>query len=136
MLIITIIFLVAIISAFGMLFFRAWKIRENKNEESIYSIRVIPEIYFRQVEKIMLYLTKYIVQWLVLNTVKYWYIVTIKTKKLISQKLPKLHNYFKRKPNDDGIQKTSFIKRAVIESKIKIRRIKEKVKKDHKESMN
>lgn len=136
MLVITIIFLVATISAFGMLFFRAWKIREYGNEKSIYSRRIIPEIYFRQVEKIMLYLTKHIVQWLVLNTIKYWYIITTKTKKFISHKLPKMHNYFRRKPNDEGLQKTSFIKRAVIESKIKIRRIKEKVKKDHEESMN
>jgi hypothetical protein len=131
MLLITIIFLIAIISAFGMLFFRAWEIREHKNKESTYLRKIIPEIYFRQVEKIMLYLTKHIVQWIVLNAVKYWYIVTTKTKKLISQKLPKIHNYFKRKPNDDGIQKTSFVQRAIVESKIKIRRIKEKVKKDH-----
>ncbi len=131
MLIITIIFLIAIISAFGMLFFRAWKIREQKNEESFYARKIIPEIYFRQVEKIMLYLTKHILQWLVLNTVKYWYIVTTRAKKLISQKLPEIHNYFKRRPNDESLQKTSFVQRAIIESKIKIRRIKEKVKKDH-----
>lgn len=136
MLIIITIFVITTLLVLGMLFYRAWEIRENKIEESISIHKIIPEIYFRQIEKIMLYLTKHIIQWIVLNLVKYWFIISTKTKKWIGKNLPRVHNLFKKKQNENGLQKTSFIRRAVIESKIKIRRIKEKVKNDHEESNN
>jgi uncharacterized protein YpmB len=132
MTIIIIIFFVAIVLIFGMLFFRAWEINNSHVLKPEASKKVIPEIYFRQTEKIMLYLTKHIIQWIVLITVKYWFIVSTKTQKWICKNLPKIDNYFKKVPKEiDDSKGVSFVKRAVIESKIKIRRIKEKVRKEH-----
>lgn len=124
------IFFIAIILAFGMLAFRAWEIRtlqiKVENTES-----PVPEISFRHIEKIMLYLTKHIVQGIVLAVVKYWFIITTKTKKLIMGKWPQMHDYFSKKPGSSGEEKPSFFKKAILESKTKIKRIKEKVKKEH-----
>ena len=128
---ITIIFLIAIISLFGMLMFRAWEIKTSRVEEPISEKSKLPKIYFRHVEKIMLYLAKHIIQWIVLISVKYGYIALTKVKKWIKNNLPKINNFFR-----DGVDKVKqyrnpFISRAILESKVKIRRIKEKVKKEH-----
>ena len=114
-----------------MLFFRAWEINKSHVLVTETQRKVIPEIHFRQTEKIMLYLTKYIIQSIVLVTVKYWFIASTKTRKWICVNLPKVNNYFKKIPKEIDSKGLSFVKKAVIESKIKIRRIKEKVKKEH-----
>lgn len=126
-----IIFFVAIIAAFGMITFRAWKIKTLRVESPLIVGGDNPKISFRHVEKIVLYLTKHILLWVVVSTAKFWFISTTRTKKWVSDKWPKIHNFFKRKPKDILKNKNSFINRVILESKIKIKRIKEKVKKDH-----
>lgn len=125
------IFFLAIILAFGMITFRAWEIRTMRiKEENIES--KIPEISFRHVEKSMLYLTKRVIQGVVLVIAKQWFIATTKTKKFVTDKWPKVSNYFKKKGSaTNNTQKPSFFQKALIESKFKIKRIKEKVKREH-----
>ena len=127
-----IIFSIAILSLFGMMLFRAWEVRQKESENPLPSRKIVPEIYFRHVEKIMLYLTKYIVQSIVLVTVKYWFIVYTKASKWIGENWPKMYSFFKKKEEDNTPpHKNSFIQRAIVESKIKIRHMKEKVLKEH-----
>ena len=123
-----IIFLITIIFAFGMLLFRVWEIKTNRKiiEKDNLSL---PEIPFRHVEKNMLYLTKHIVVGLVLVTVKYWFISVIKTKKFVMENWPKIHKIIRRKHKKEIENKPmSFAKRAIIESKFKIKRMKQKIK--------
>lgn len=133
MIVTIIIFLVAIISLFGMLVFRAWEIKTARLEKPIESRNIFPIIYFRQVEKIMLYLTKHIIQWIVLVLAKYWFILSTRTKKWIFKKLPKINEFFKTQTKKNVIPKKTFVGKAILESKIKIQKIKERVKKDHEE---
>lgn len=128
MTVLIIIFILSTTSLIGMLWFRSWEIK-NKNREFEPQRKLPPEIYFRQVEKIMLYLTKHIVQWVVLVVVKYWFTLTTKAQKWILKKLPKIHDFFTKKPDQDVLKKT-FVGRAILESKIKIKRVREKVKKE------
>lgn len=137
MTLIIIIFLIAIISLFGMLMYRAWEIKTLQVEMPVTIGDLFPEIHFRHIEKFMLYLAKHVIQWIVLVVVKYWFIVSTKAKKWIGKKLPKIHNFFsKKKELPDPFQKPSFVQRAVLESKIKIKRIREKVKKEHGEDIH
>lgn len=131
MTIIIILFFIAIGLSFSIIYFRAWEIKNSKVEDTIILRKIVPEIYFRQIEKIMLYLTKHIVQWLILISVKYWFIVLAKVKKWVSKNLPKIHRFFKTKTKEINQQKNTFLNKAILESKIKIKRIKEKVKRDH-----
>jgi hypothetical protein len=131
MLITIIIFFIAITSTLLMVMFRAWEIKTSRFETSPNRRNIFPEIYFRHIEKIMLYLTKHIIQWVVLILVKYWFIIYTKTKKWTCNNLPKIHKFFKKRTGEITEQKNSFIRRAVLESRIKIRNIKEKVRKDH-----
>jgi len=132
MTIVIIIFFISILVAFGMLSFRAWQIRTSQiaqvsdNNESH-----IPELSFRQIEKNMLYLTKHIVQVVVLTGAKYWFIIITKTKKKVSGSWPKVHAYFQKKPVSEKPEKPSFVRRAILESKSKIKRIREKVREEH-----
>jgi len=130
MLIFIIIFFVAIISALGMLMFRAWEIKTSRVEDPS-STQIFPKIYFRHVEKIMLYLAKHIIQWIVLIIVKYWFILVAKTKKWGDKNLPKISEFFKKKTNNINEQRNSFVRKSILESKMKIRHIREKVRKDH-----
>jgi len=116
-----------------MIMYRAWEIKTSRLEAESPRRKILPEIYFRQVEKIMLYLTKHLVQWIVLSVVKYWFILSTKTKKYIVKNLPKIHTFFKKKSKTLNQKKNTFMRRAILESRTKIRRIKEKVKKDHEE---
>jgi len=111
--------------------FRAWEIKTSRVETSPKNGRIFPEIYFRHIEKIMLYLTKHIIQWIVLKLVKYWFILYTKTKKWTCNNLPKIHSFFKKKTREIDQNRNSFIRRAVLESKMKIRGIKEKIRKEH-----
>jgi hypothetical protein len=114
-----------------MIYFKAWEIRNSKIEQSSTLRKILPEIYFRQIEKIMLYLTKHILQWIVITAVKYWFIILAKTRKWSLKKLPKIYKLFKAKNKEIIQQRNTFLSKAILESKIKIKRIKEKVKRDH-----
>ena len=132
MVLIIVIFFIATTIAFGMLAFRAWEIRTNRVNipENIES--GMPDMSFRHIEKIMLYLTKHVVQGIVLTVAKYWFILVTKAKKWVEDKLPKIHSYFEGKSEpSDSLKKTTFVRRAILESQAKIKRIKEKVKKEH-----
>jgi len=131
LLILIIIFFVAIISAFGMLMFRAWEIKTSRVENTSSTREIFPKIYFRHVEKIMLYLAKHIIQWVVLIVVKYWFILVAKTKKWGDKNIPKISEFFKKKTSDISKKRNSFIRKSVLESKMKIRNIREKVRRDH-----
>lgn len=114
-----------------MLSYQAWEIKTLRTEKVNNLPKIIPKIYFRHLEKNMLYIIKHIIQGIILVTVKYWYITEAKTKKWIKKNWPKVSNYFRAKTSNINERKNSFIKRAVLESKIKIRRVKEKVKREN-----
>lgn len=116
-----------------MLMFRAWEIRTSQVEKPQSDIDIYPKIQFRHIEKIMLYLAKHVIQAIVLVVVKYWFIVSTKIKNWIGKNWPKIYNFFRTKTDEVTAQKSTFVSRAVLESKIKIKRIREKVKRDHEE---
>jgi len=124
------IFFVAILTAFGMLSFRAWKLRTGRVSLEETRETPVPNLSFRQIEKTVLYLTKYIVVSTVVGTAKYWFIITTKTKKKAEESWPRIHKAFTKKPKDPSAR-PSLVKRSVAESKIRIRRVKEKVKREH-----
>ncbi len=126
MTLVIIIFLVSIAFLFGMLFYQAWEIKEEKIERPARDKNFLPALYFRQIEKIMLYWTKRGIQWMILMTVKYWTILVEENKKIINKKFPQIKTFFKRRRNHGN-----FIHRAMIESKFKIKRVREKVKKEY-----
>lgn len=132
MTIIIIIFFISTILAFGMLAFRAWEIRTARISIPDNKDAVLPNLSFRHVEKSMLYLTKHVVQGIVLTCVKYWYIFVTKTRKWVLDKWPKIHGYLEKKDIvSSEPSKPSFFQKAILESKAKIKRIKEKVKNEH-----
>ena len=114
-----------------MLSYRAWQIKTLQVEPSTNSRKLIPEMYFRHLEKIMLHLAKHIIQWIVLMVVKGWFILTTKTKIWIGKNWPKVYNFVQKKKEEIEAKKFTFIRKAVLESKIKIKKIKEKVEKEH-----
>lgn len=124
-----IIFLVAIVISFGMLAYRAWEIETsrvayNSSEKNEFGVP------FRKIEKNIFFFTKHIVQHILVFVAKYWFIISIKTKKKYQEAWPKIHDYLLRKKITSR-EKNLFIKRAVIESKMKIRHIKEKIKREN-----
>ena len=132
MIAVIIIFFIATIGAFGMLLFRAWEIRTSRliiEEESQTQRKGLS---FREIEKIVLYTIKHIIQWVVLFVVKNWFLFTTKIKVLIQNRLPKVNKFFQKKQSTDS-RKISFVERAVMESKIKIKKVKEKIKKEQEE---
>ncbi|MDE2031319.1 MAG: hypothetical protein KGI58_03640 [Patescibacteria group bacterium] len=130
-----IIFFIAITVAFGMLMYKAWEIRTMRASIQENSVNNIPNISFRHIEKNMLYITKHIVQSIVLVVVKYWFIFITRIKKWFSTNWPKAHNYFKKKSEStETVKKPTFLRRAVLESQAKIKRIKEKVQEEHEEN--
>lgn len=132
--IVVIIFSISIIIALGMLLFRAWEIRTARVvvEEPK---KHIPELSFRRVEKIILFLIKHLIQWIILSSVKVWYKFTAKVRIFIQNKLPKINKFFCKKQSCSDSRKISFVERAVMESKIKIKKVKEKIKKEHEEQL-
>lgn len=126
-----IIFIISIFSIFIFLSFRVWEIKNgyksSNTEEKEVTISHIP---FRQIEKNMLYLTKHVAQWLVLVTVKYWFIGVIKVKKAINNKIPQIRNFIKKRKEKNKEKNISFFKRAVLESKFKIKRMKQKIQEE------
>jgi len=132
MTIIIILFFLALVLAFLMLNYRAWEIKNRKIEKPSPHQKVIPEIYFRQIEKTMLYLAKYTIQWMVLVLIKGYFIINNRIRKFIERKLPKIYNIFKKKKDSSG-KKISSIYRALIELKTKIKKVKEKTIKEDEE---
>jgi len=131
MIIVATIFFVAIIALFGMVMFRAWEIKSGQTEKPVSLRNIFPEIYFRHTEKIVLYLARHTIQWIVLMVVKYWFISLTRTKKWFDKKLPKIRvSIEKLSKNGNGIKKI-FAHRSVIELKTKIKHIREKVRKEH-----
>jgi hypothetical protein len=129
--VIIILFFIAIILAFGVLCFRAWQIKTLQTEPETHQRELMPEIYFRHVEKIVLHLAKYAVQWIVLVIVKYWFIVYTKVKNWGVKNWPKVYRFFRRSPEDsENPQKYTFFQRAKLELKAKIRHTKEKVRRE------
>ena len=127
-----IIFIAALLVAFGMLVFRAWELRTERIKVPGVVEETLPDLSFRHVEKSMLYLTKHLVQGIVLWVVKHWFILITKTKKFIADKWPKFYAKFQKKPEATDVnKKPSFFKKAILESEAKIKRIKEKVKREH-----
>ena len=102
-----------------------------RNENREWKI-VFPPI--RQLEKYLLYSLKHLIQNLILGIVKYWILGMIKIKKWFIENWPKIKARLKK--NKVKIETTypkspSFIRRAVFESKIKIKRLKQKIKHDN-----
>lgn len=118
------------LTAIGMLFYRAWQMETAGRENFLVIRKLPPEIYFRQIEKIMLYLTKHAVQWVVLSGAKGWFKIKAKTNKWIHKNSPKIHKFFEKKETG----KKTFVGKAILESKIKIRRIKEKIEREIEEN--
>lgn len=124
-----IIFLISLLVIFGILISSARKVQLGQRQiDGMWA----PDVSFRKIEKYVLYYTKNIVQITVITVVKYSMIGAIKTKKIIREKLPHIHHKIKKviSKREPG-SKPSFIQKAVLESKTKIRRIKDKVKRDH-----
>lgn len=136
LIIITIIFLIALISLFGMMMFRAWELSKQSTEETQPARKIIPEIYFRHIEKIMLYLAKHIIQSIVFVVMKYWFIVLTKIKSWAVKNWPKVYKFFRHQKEESDKPKNSFVQKAILESKIRIRSIKEKVRREHEEKIN
>jgi len=130
-----IIFVASILVLLSMVSFRAWEIKTSKIEQPKDKEKLLPKIYFRHLEKIMLYLTKYAVQWVILITVKYWFILYTKICKWVKDKSPKINKFFNKKSGEHKPNNNSFLHKAVIESKIKIRNMKEKIIKEHEKEL-
>ncbi len=113
-----------------MLLFRVWQIKTSKIKRPETSKIAIIEIPFRYLEKNVLYLIKHIIQELLFISAKYWFTLTTKTKKCVSDKWPKINAYFEKKPELNTPYRHSFFRKAILESKAKIKSIKEKVKED------
>lgn len=129
MILMVIIFLISTIFLLGMVFHQAQRIRDSKIEKPPKEKSFLPVVYFRQVEKIMLYWIKRGVQWVILIVVKYWTILIEESKKIINSKFPKVKAFFKKQRKRRN--QNAFFKKAKIESKFKIRRLREKIKKEY-----
>lgn len=110
--IIIILFFIAIILAFIMLSYQAWEIKTLRTDKNNNEHRIMPEIYFRHLEKTALYLIKNIVQWVILMAVKYWYVSSTKTKKWINKNWPKIANFLKTKAKDIDFKKKFIYKKS------------------------
>ncbi|HCY26722.1 TPA: hypothetical protein DIC38_03555 [Candidatus Nomurabacteria bacterium] len=115
-----------------MLSFQVWRIKNNKVIITKENENFESKISFRHLEKIMLYLAKHIIQWIVLVLVKYWFIFITKSKKFIDDKIPKIKKMLGR-DNEEGsvnLKRNSFVRRAILESKVKIKKMKEKIQEE------
>jgi hypothetical protein len=116
--------------AFGMLSYRSWEIKTARTQNIEAKEFVLPELPFRHLEKNMLYLAKYVIQSLVIILAKYWFITITKFKKWFDEKWPKINAYFKKKTDSSISYRHSFLKKAILESKAKIKHIRKKVKEE------
>ena len=118
-----------------MLLIRDWKLRTKRVVIDENTEIFKPQLSFKYFEKIFLFLAKHVIQSVVLFIVKVWYLIATKTKIWFQNKLPKIHNFFRKETNGTDSRKISFIQRAVIESKIKIKKVKDKIKKEHEDKI-
>lgn len=125
-LLILIIFVISTILSFGIVSFRVWEMRTGRIEIPNYKISYKDNLSFRHLEKNMLYLIKHIIQSIVILLAKVWFVSKKKVKLWFSDKLPKINKYFKIKESQTP-KRHSFLKRAILESKAKIKKIKESV---------
>jgi hypothetical protein len=128
-----IILILAVLGAYGMLSYSAHELGSGLRALPT-EADPAPSTSFRKIEKYVLYSLKHILQGIVLFTVKYWFIIVAKTKKFVMEKWPRIHDRFVKKDDrpDRPVSATKvFLKRAVAESKFKIKRIKDKVKAQH-----
>lgn len=116
-----------------MLSYRAWEIRTSRVSIPETSTQSMPDLSFNHVENKFLHILKHIVQSLVVSIAKYWFIASTKVKKWVSEKWPKVYSRFTKKSEvvPEVNKKPSFFEKALLESRAKIKRIKEKVKKEH-----
>lgn len=132
MIFVIIIFFVSILTAFGILYYRKLELANGKGNIEQRTLKIIPDFSLRQLEKNFWILIKYGVQKLILFVVKYWIITNIRVKKWISEKWPLVLAIFKSKKTESETQKSpSFFTKALIESKYKIKRMKQKIKEEH-----
>lgn len=115
-----------------MLFYRTWEIRTSRIAIKEEYENYLPKLSLKEVEKISLYVIKHIIQSIVLFVVKGWFLFITKTKIWIQNNSPKIHKFFQKKINTAS-RKISFVERAIIESKINIKKVKDKIKKEHEE---
>ena len=119
-----------------MLLYRSWELRTSRIAVKEETEKFTPELSFKYIEKIFLYIAKHTIQSIVLFSVKTWFLLTTKLKIWIQNKLPKIDKFFKKKESDGtDSRKISFVERAILESKIKIKRVKEKIKNEHAEEI-
>lgn len=107
-----------------MLSYKAWEIR-NGNEKNY------RKLSFKNLEKNMLRFLKRFIQKTILLLAKYWFILVVKVKKLISENWPKVKKYFwKEKPS---VKKDpSLFAKVLLESKSKIRNLKKEIEEENK----
>ncbi|MDD3662861.1 MAG: hypothetical protein PHT84_03280 [Candidatus Pacebacteria bacterium] len=129
MTLIVIIFSLSILTAFGMLLFRAWEIRTSQIEIDNNKQNILKEIPFRHLEKNMLYFIKHLIQGIVFIIAKYWFIFIAKIKKIINGKWQKNGSVSKKNINQNSYRH-SFFSKAILESKAKIKHIREKVREE------
>ena len=97
----------------------------NENEQPFY-------FSVRKIEKYVLYSAKHILQTFIVLMAKYWFIGVTKTKQFINTRFPKIKKLFEKKEIMKVEKKTlTFLGRAVKESKIKIKRMREHVRETH-----
>lgn len=132
MIYIIIIFIVSILTAFIVLNYSAWEVRSGlRKSERDWKI-ILPPV--RQFEKYLLYSLKHLVQNLVLVVVKYWILFVTKVKKWVAETWPKIRNRIKKtshKIESEYPKGPSFMKRAIFESKIKIKRMKKQIEQEN-----
>jgi len=127
-----IIFILAIVSAFGMLSYQAWEIRNGKKVFIRENLILSQTKSFKNIERSILTFLKYFIQKTLLLLMKLWFLIVIKIKKLWVEKKPMIHSLLKRKNKDPkSPQNPSFVSKALTESKYKIRRMKEKLHEKH-----
>lgn len=124
-------FIIAIIVALGMLIFRAWEIKTMRVELQLNTKQRGLEFSYKDIEKTLLYIIRRIIFVVVLTCVKYWLIISTKIKKEVSENWPKIHKLFQSKPKEISPRKHSFISQTILESKARISKLKEKIRKEH-----
>lgn len=124
------IFLVSIVCAFMMLNYSAWEVKTGARSPHRSWRIVVPPI--RHIEKYLLYSLKHLVQNLILILVKYWILLATKIKRWILENWPKIKRRFVKEKDGSAYPKNpSFLRRAVFESKVKIKRMKQQIKQEN-----
>ena len=120
------IFALAAIASFGILSYSAWEVRAGVRT---HGETPALKLSFNRVEKSVLYIAKHLLQSIVITIVKYWFLAAAKTKKWIARRWPKVHKAMQSK--EPSAKKPTFVSRSVAESKVKIKRMRERIKKEH-----